>query len=48
VPKVRDDPTPARISLRAMRANPPPPGEGKEKTCGLKSNASARRFISTL
>ena len=30
MPELRDHPAPSRILLRAMRADPPPPGEGKK------------------
>ena len=30
-PELRDHPTPSRISLRFMRADPPPPREGKHR-----------------
>src|SRR5436190_23845021 len=36
VPEWRDHPTPSRISLRSIRADPPPPGEGKRSVAALQ------------
>src|SRR3984893_19377779 len=40
VPELRDHPTPSRISLRSMRADPPPPGEGKKRDAGIANLGS--------
>src|SRR5204862_3676746 len=38
--RMNNHPTPSRIALRATRADPPPPGEGKNSRPGHRCNPS--------